>query len=230
MGRRQRHYQTRRDELIRASWTLFTQRGWDETTVSAIIDSLGIAKGTFYHYFESKNDLLEAAIDQMTRPALDEIQAISRAPDLGPLAKLERFISELWSWRLDRIDAVAQVARVLSRDENSVVRHKMTKRSRALALPELAAVIAEGADQGLFDAPAPQETALLMMLTADALGEVQMRELIEGPDAPETLALIRRRFEVFISALERILGLPEATITRPDEGYLEQVWRAVRGG
>ena len=45
-------------QIIRASWDLFRERGFENTTVDEIIERAGIAKGTFYHHFQGKSSLL----------------------------------------------------------------------------------------------------------------------------------------------------------------------------
>ncbi|MDN5434522.1 MAG: TetR/AcrR family transcriptional regulator, partial [Acinetobacter sp.] len=52
--------EVRIDELMNAAQTLFLEKGVEATTISEIIASVGVAKGTFYHYFESKQHIVEA--------------------------------------------------------------------------------------------------------------------------------------------------------------------------
>ena len=50
----------RLDDLMNAAEKLFLSKGFVNTTVSEIVRSADVAKGTFYHYFQSKNDIMEA--------------------------------------------------------------------------------------------------------------------------------------------------------------------------
>ena len=47
-----------KERIIRKSWNLFSQKGFEKTTLNDIIMSAGISKGTFYYYFRSKDTLL----------------------------------------------------------------------------------------------------------------------------------------------------------------------------
>jgi TetR/AcrR family transcriptional regulator, cholesterol catabolism regulator len=47
-----------KEELTRHSVKLFQQKGFSETSIQDIVDSLGVTKGTFYYYFKSKEQLL----------------------------------------------------------------------------------------------------------------------------------------------------------------------------
>ena len=47
-----------RIKILNAAWKLFEEKGYEETTVDEIIEATHTSKGTFYHYFKSKEDLL----------------------------------------------------------------------------------------------------------------------------------------------------------------------------
>lgn len=47
-----------RSRIAKASWELFRRKGYQETTISDIIDAAGTSRGTFYHYFTGKDELL----------------------------------------------------------------------------------------------------------------------------------------------------------------------------
>lgn len=49
---------TIRERIISASWKLFREKGFGETTINDIINKANISKGSFYYYFRSKDDLL----------------------------------------------------------------------------------------------------------------------------------------------------------------------------
>ena len=47
-----------RIKILNAAWELFEKKGYEDTTVDEIIEATQTSKGTFYHYFKSKEDLL----------------------------------------------------------------------------------------------------------------------------------------------------------------------------
>ncbi|HBA62756.1 MAG TPA: TetR/AcrR family transcriptional regulator [Lachnospiraceae bacterium] len=49
---------TTKSKIIQAAWKLFYKQGYENTTVDEIIDASNTSKGSFYHYFESKDALL----------------------------------------------------------------------------------------------------------------------------------------------------------------------------
>lgn len=58
-----RKRQTTKGRIIKAAWTLFYKKGYDQTTVDDIITLSKTSKGTFYHYFKGKEALLNTLSD-----------------------------------------------------------------------------------------------------------------------------------------------------------------------
>ena len=55
----------RKQELLKIAYQLFVEKGYENTSIDEIIATAGIAKGTYYYYFPSKEGTLEAVIDLM---------------------------------------------------------------------------------------------------------------------------------------------------------------------
>ena len=55
----------RKRELLQIAYRLFLSQGYENTSVDEIIEAAGIAKGTYYYYFQSKEQMLEAVIGMM---------------------------------------------------------------------------------------------------------------------------------------------------------------------
>ena len=55
----------RLNEILDISENLFATKGYEKTTVNDILDGVGIGKGTFYHYFKSKAEVMDAVIMRM---------------------------------------------------------------------------------------------------------------------------------------------------------------------
>ena len=85
----------RREEILDAAHTLFTTKGFQPTTMEDILRIVGIAKGTLYYHFPSKEQILKALVlrivhqvEQQAReiatssaPAADKLAAIEEEPD-----------------------------------------------------------------------------------------------------------------------------------------------------
>ena len=74
----QKDTEVRRSEFIDAAEKLFRENGIVDTTVNSIVKELDVAKGLFYYYFKSKDDVIEAISEKYNR---DFKQAIQRSLD-----------------------------------------------------------------------------------------------------------------------------------------------------
>ncbi len=68
---------------------LFLKKGYVQTTVNEIVKSINVAQGTFYHYFKSKDDILDTIIETYIKAILNEIELIVNDRSLTALQKLE---------------------------------------------------------------------------------------------------------------------------------------------
>ncbi len=77
-GRREQNKANNRQAILDAAQIVFGERGYGATTVRDIIRGTGLASGTFYNYFKSKEEVFEALMDRNAlevRPQLREVRA-----------------------------------------------------------------------------------------------------------------------------------------------------------
>ena len=60
----------RKNEILDVAEELFAEKGYDNASTNDIIARIGIARGTLYHHFGSKEEILDAIVDRMTREGL----------------------------------------------------------------------------------------------------------------------------------------------------------------
>lgn len=83
--------QATRDKLIQIGAELIAEQGFNATGINAVLSRAGVPKGSFYHYFSSKEDFGLAVIDAFAEHYDERLVAILQAPDQPPLARLRRY-------------------------------------------------------------------------------------------------------------------------------------------
>lgn len=83
--------QRRRQELIDIAAKIFQDKGYEAASIQDVADALGILKGSVYYYIDSKEDLLFAAIQEVHKSALENVERI-RQMDENPLTLIRLFI------------------------------------------------------------------------------------------------------------------------------------------
>ena len=82
----------RRRELLVTAMRLFAEEGYDNVSVRAVARAAGVAPGLAYHYFDSKQNMFDAAIEEYSRRCAEGIIAILDDRGLSLDEKLDRAI------------------------------------------------------------------------------------------------------------------------------------------
>src|ERR1700733_4203361 len=82
----------RRAEIVKTARDLFLTKDYDKTTMQDFMNHLGIAKGTIYHYFKSKEELLEAVVEDIVNQHLEKMQALIQETNGNALQKIQALV------------------------------------------------------------------------------------------------------------------------------------------
>ena len=219
-----------RGDLVAAAARLFETHGYDATSVQEIIDAAQVSKGTFYHHFQSKQEILDAVVARMTGDFLESIEPTVAEPSRSAVDKLRLFLDASQRWRSAHLPLVRETLRVLMRDENAIIRHKVDRQRRARAGPVLAAIVRQGMREGVFDAPDPENTADLLLQLGSLLSEKNALLLLDGEASAADVATIKRDVDFAIDAIERLLGARRGTLERIEEAVVAELARAFAEG
>jgi len=139
----------RRDALLRAAIDTFAARGFFNAQVADVARAAGVAAGTVYLYFRSKDDLLISIFERTMKEAIaDGRQSLGALTD--PVERLQE-IARLHLGRLGRDRALAVVFQVELRQSTKFMeRFSSTQLREYLGI--IRTVIADGQQQGVFRA------------------------------------------------------------------------------
>ena len=84
-----------RERLIAEAGRLFHTRSYESVGVQELCEAAEVNKGSFYHFFPSKQDLVAAVVDALWQAVRDDILTPALADDIAPLARVERFFDSL---------------------------------------------------------------------------------------------------------------------------------------
>lgn len=208
----------KRSEILDAAQRLIFSKGYEAMSIQDILDLLNMSKGAFYHYFSSKQDLLEAFSERMMEDGLKVLSPTLEDPTLTPIGKLERYFQSGATWKAQNKAAVTQMVRIWYADENALVRQKMLGRAVERVIPLLARLIQEGVEQGQFHTPNPQQTAHFMILMQQSLGDALAAAMLRHPPWNDPTqreadwAKIKASFAAYSDAVERLLGAAPGSI------------------
>ena len=212
MTRIVKDYDVRRDEILDVAQQLFFRKGFEPTAIQDIIDEVGIAKGTFYHYFSSKLDLLDALIDRMLSQTLKAVEPLVDDDQLNALEKFTWFFDHIQSWKIEYKAFFLDVLRVWQKDENAIFRHKLKVASDRSVNPLLTRIIHQGVAEGVFVTDYPDELGAILLQIGHSVSDTVSELLLKIEKDDCTLDIVERQVTVYEHAVERLLGASSGTL------------------
>jgi AcrR family transcriptional regulator len=150
----------RRSEILAAAGELFQTQGFNDTPVDAIIQKAGIAKGTFYYYFQSKEDVLAAIAHQLVLQIVERARHIAANPALSALEKARLMLR-------DQGQTVAATNPTMMKDlhlpENRELHERINVETILEFGPVMAEVVEQGVREGVFQVEKPLETVQFLL-------------------------------------------------------------------
>lgn len=136
----------KRAELAAVAAEVFIERGVARTAVSDIVMAAGIAQGTFYLYFESKDDLVVAVADQFVAEIGALLEASVAGPDAPAPARLRSLVATLGA--LAASPSNLAMAEFLHRPENQALHDRLTEPLAERLFVLVESIVAQGAAEG----------------------------------------------------------------------------------
>ncbi len=188
----------RRAMILDEAWKLFSQKGYQATTIEDVLAATGIAKGTLYYYFRSKDDIMMGVIERTAEQIAQRAQAVVDANGSG----LEKLLGVIAAVRVEEAENLAEELHARNNTEFHITTVTVTIEKLA---PVLAQVIAEGVEQGEFTSEDPLSDAEIILTVGFILSDDGF--------FPADAAHQQRRMRAILTAIERILGVTPGAIT-----------------
>ncbi len=182
----------RKQELLRIAYRMFLTGGYENTSVDEIIEEAGIAKGTYYYHFSSKEQMLEEVIGMMIEKEAERAKLILDA-DIPIPQKMAGIIAAFRPTQDEQT-----IGDVLNRPENLLMHEKIMKELTERVVPLLNSVIEDGIKEGLFYCDNIPERIRILLITGESLfdrGDYTKNDVI-----------------VFIDLVEKLLGAKPGTM------------------
>ncbi|GLI07532.1 TetR family transcriptional regulator [Paenibacillus tyrfis] len=159
MARITKDPEVRRNELLDAAVQLFGDKGVERTSVSDIVKQVGVAQGTFYYYFKTKDDVIFALIERSLLEQMEYVNSIAGQPGVAADRKLVAALLERPAVLPNHRDFL----QVLHHESNAMIHQRFVSRKISEMVQPIAHILEQGAKEGLFRVEYPAETAEFML-------------------------------------------------------------------
>ncbi|MGE8000069.1 TetR/AcrR family transcriptional regulator [Lysinibacillus sp. NPDC093190] len=185
----------RRKEILDAANELFSQKGFDGTSTNDILEKVGIARGTLYYHFKSKEDIMDALIERYNTQILGEANGIAADKSIPVHERIVRVVMALNISSGNGKEIIDHI----HKPQNALMHQKIQKVIINDLPPILTEIIREGIEQGLFSTPYPYECMEMIVAYTNTVFDDDMVDLTDEERAA--------RIPAFIFNVERLLGV-----------------------
>lgn len=197
----------RKNEIIDTAQNLFMTKGYSACSVAEIIDAIGIAKGTFYHYFKSKEEVLDAIVDKGTDMIVNRIYKVLHDDKLD---YIEKIVGSLFSMQIE--DTMGnEILDELHKAENSLMHQKSIYMIVNRVSPLLEELIIQGNKDGVFNCKHPSQYLKIILSSSVTL--------LDDGIFPMTKEEKIEIFSSIVDLLEQVLGVEEGAIMSKLKDY-----------
>jgi len=191
----------RKKEILDVAEELFAQKGYDNASTNDIISKIGIARGTLYHHFDSKEEILDALVDRMTREGIN--RAVTIVEDKNrPI--LKRLTGVIYSLRVES-GARDEIMDQMHKPQNALLHQKMQERLINGVVPLITQLITEGNKSGIFSTKYPQEAAEMITIYGNIAFD-DNENLTPGQK--------KKKGKAYIYNIEKMIGAREGSLEK----------------
>ncbi len=193
---------SKREQILTSALVLFIENGFDKTPTSAISKAAGVATGTLFHHFKTKEELINALYLEVKFAMLEHLAAkTALATNLSGNAEngLKAQIKTLWASMIDWVLEHPQEFRFLSQFGESALIANNTHEKVEAAFADYQALFTQGIEEGLFyDLPLD----LILSLTTNHIF-ASCNYFLQQPELWQDYEVQRKVFASFWSVLAK---------------------------
>lgn len=185
-GRRE----ARKGALVDAAFGVFMDKGVAAASVDDIVEAAGVAKGTFYLYFRTKDDAVNAVAERIVDGVAEIVETAAATPGLSPVERLltlGRSVGQVGTQPHER-----ELIDVFHRPENRAIHDRLMERILARVAATVESIVADGIAEGQFAHQDPHLAAGFVLATFTSLHELVGNEANVERVASELNAFILR--------------------------------------
>ena len=191
----------RKEEILDAAEKLFGTKGFDHTSTNDILEAVGIARGTLYYHFKSKEEILDGVIERISNRLMLDAGKVIRDTELPVLERLTKAILAL------NVESEIghEVMEQVHRPQNALMHQKMQQQLLDGITPLFTELVEEGVRQGICHTDYPGEVVEMTLIYANtAFDELNMEGLSQEKR--------EQKIDGFIYNMYRLMGMEEGSL------------------
>ena len=155
----------RRNEILDVAERLFCTNGYDNTSTNDILAEIGIARGTLYYHFKSKEDILDAMIDRILSETVRKAGNIALDESIPVLERLTKTVLAA------NVDTKTgdMILEQVHKPQNALMHVKMQEKLLTQLVPLFVKIIEDGMARNLMQTDYPEETIQMLLMYSNSV-------------------------------------------------------------
>jgi AcrR family transcriptional regulator len=218
---KEEEYNAKRNEILDSARKLVYTKGYEKMTIQDILNETGISKGSFFHYFSSKQTLLEALIEDFMDKGESRVIPIVKNERMKAIEKLNTYFATASQWKTSQKEYLTAFMKLWYNDSNAIIRQKMITASKKRISPLLSSIILQGVEEGVFKPAHIDYTAEMIISLVQSLWDNLAIKIITNAQGTneifEDINEMNNVISSYTSVIENILGVPKSTVKIIDD-------------
>lgn len=211
--RSQQGYDSWRASFLDATWAFLLEQGYEQATLNRLITHAGTSKGAFYHYFDSREELMTEVVDRAIRDGIEELDQGLGDQSVSALEKLNRYLGVSTNPPSGTI-ALRRLLLQVQASRDLALLDRLRQRMSSFGLAPLERIIEQGVSERVFDTPYPSGAADVIQAASDRALSEATRILQNDLDNERAARDLLRLVEMLVHTSERLLGLEPGKLER----------------
>ena len=207
-------YNRKRLGIVKAALNILFEEGSENLTVNYLLRKINMSKGAFFHYFKSKEELLNSVLDYAIEPIYEKMVDIMEQKDLDVMKRFVMLFHTAGVMKADYGKGLMALAEVIYLNSNKLFLVGILERTLHKCMPLIEQIILEGIESGDFHVQYPHGAAFHILTITMGINQEIGHYLMSEPSAEDKKLLMEKIYsgEIIVSS---ILGCESFVLYQP---------------
>ena len=209
----------KRKMISKTALALMAEKGYEEFSINQVISQCGISKGSFFHHFASKNELLEGIVEIIVTPIKESYDQMFSEISGSPRDFLREMFIATSNIKMSDDFPMEVYLQVLYSEDNVVFYNKVAEKVFEIFIPYYTEVITKGVATGDFNFQHPQGIAKHFIRMVQRTNEQIGKAMMDQTGSTEIWSALKEELEAFEFIARRLFGYGESSTLYSAEFY-----------
>lgn len=185
----------RKKEIMDTAAQFFMTKGYEETSVNMIVEHLNIAKGTFYYYFKSKEEILGAILEEYLEQFAQQIRLIILNKEMNAYEKLQFVLKSILSSNQEP----KHLTQHIEDNKSGKLHQMMDEKFYEKFKPIIVSMLKQGMEEGIFKISYPEELTEILLMGVRSYMHIHLPHFGDRDYARTKIAALEELFNKILS-------------------------------